>query len=132
MDDESIFLINQDNKFYAIDENTGEQKLDLETIPSFLKSKYKSNISIDENSKNVYFITSAAEIYSLNYRNRNINWFFSLTGGTSDQQSDLFYSSPVVYLDDKIFASTFLSTFSMDSRTGALNWDFDFLLKLVL
>ena len=103
MDDESIFLINQDNKFYAIDENTGEQKLDLETIPSFLKSKYKSNISIDENSKNVYFITSAAEIYSLNYRNRNINWFFSLTGGTSDQQSDLFYSSPVVYLDDKIF-----------------------------
>ncbi len=130
VDDGNIFLINQDNKFYAIDEITGEQKLDLETIPSFLKSKSKSNISMDENRKNVYFITSAAEIYSLNYQNRNINWFYSLTGGNTDQQSDLFYSSPVVYLDDKIFASTFLSTFCMDSTTGALNWDFRFSTKI--
>jgi len=67
VDESNVFLLNQDNKFYVIGEKNGEQRTDLETIPSFLKSNIKSNISLDSKQKNVFFITSAAEIYSLNY-----------------------------------------------------------------
>jgi len=126
IDGDDIFLINQDNKFYVISENTGKQKTDLETLPSFLKSKSKTNISLDDIRKNVYFITSAAEIYSISYKNKNINWLFNLTGGSSDQQVDLFYSSPIVHLDNEIILSSALSTFSMNSTNGFVNWEIPF------
>ena len=126
IDGDDVFLVNQDNKFYVISENNGKQKTDLETVPSFLKSKNKSNVSLDDIRKNVYFITSAAEIYSLSYKNKNINWLFNLTGGSTDQQVDLFYSSPIVYLDNEIILSSALSTFSMNSTNGFVNWEFPF------
>ena len=129
-DENNVFLINQDNKLYVIGEEKGDQRLDLETFPSFLKSNNKSNISLDDSRKDAYFITSAAEIYSLNYRNRNINWLFNLTGTSTDKQVDLFYSSPIVHLDDEIFLSTSLSSFSMNSRNGGLNWEFPFSTKI--
>ena len=126
IDGDDVFLVNQDNKFYVISENTGKQKTDLETVPSFLKSRNKSNVSLDDIRKNVYFITSAAEIYSVSYKNKNINWLFNLTGRSTDQQVDLFYSSPIVYLDNEIILSSALSTFSMNSTNGLLNWEFPF------
>ena len=126
IDESNIFLVNQDNKFYVLGKYKGEQRLDLETVPSFLKSNNKSNISLDSTKKNVFFITSAAEIYSLNYKNRNINWLFNLTGGAFDKQVDLFYSSPIIYSEDEIFLSTSISSFSMNSKNGALNWEFPF------
>ncbi len=130
LDEDNIFLVNQDNKFYVLGEYKGEQRLDLETVPSFLKSNTKSNISLDSLNKNVFFITSAAEIYSLNYKNRNINWLFNLTGGTFDKQVDLFYSSPIIYSNNQIFLSTSISSFLMNSINGALNWEFPFSTKI--
>ena len=50
----------------------------------------------------------------------------NLTGGSSDQQIDLFYSSPMVHLDNEIILSSSLSTFSMNSLNGRVNWEFPF------
>ena len=123
IDGDNVFLINQDNKFYIISEKNGKQKLDLETYPSFLKTNSKTNISLDNIKKNVFFITSAGEIYSLNYKSRNINWLFSLTAISNDQQIDLFYSSPLINQNNEIILSSSLSTFSMNSINGSLNWE---------
>ena len=123
IDSDNIFLINQDNKFYIISEKSGKQKLDLETFPSFLKTNSKTNISLDKNKKHVYFITSSGEIYSLNYQNRNINWLFSLTAISNDQQVDLFFSSPIINQNNEVILSSSLSTFSMNSINGSLNWE---------
>ena len=122
IDNDNIFLINQDNKFYIISVKSGNQILDLETFPSLLKTNTKTNVSVDKIKKNVYFITSSAEIYSLNYKNRNINWLFSLTTGSTDQQIDLFFSSPLVYKNNQVILSSAISTFSMNSNDGRLNW----------
>ena len=78
IDDNNIFLLNQDNKFYTIKEKTGEKTLDLETFPSFLKSKLETTISLDPKNKNLYFITSSGELYSINYATRNINWLSTI------------------------------------------------------
>lgn len=123
IDNDNVFLLNQDNKFYVISEKNGNQKLDLETFPSFLKTNRKTNISLDRNNKNVYFVTSAGEIYSLNYKNRNINWFFSLSAVSSDKTIDLFYSSPIINKDNEVILSNAFSTFSMDSTNGLLKWE---------
>ena len=123
IDNDNIFLINQDNKFYIISVKTGKQILDLETFPSLLKTNTKTNVSLDKIKKNVYFVTSSSEIYSLNYKNRNINWLFSLTTANTDQQVDLFFSSPIVYKQNQIILSNAISTFSMNSNDGRLNWE---------
>ena len=123
IDEDNIFLLNQDNKFYIISEKNGNQKLDLETFPSFLKTNSKTNISLDRSKKHVYFVTSAGEIYSLNYKNRNINWLFSLSAVNSDQTVDLFFSSPIVNKNNEVILSNTFSTFSMNSTNGLLNWE---------
>ena len=61
--------------------------------------------------------------YSLNYKNRNINWLFSLTAINTDQQVDLFFSSAAVNQNNEIVLSNALSTFSMNSTNGSLNWE---------
>ena len=123
IDGDNVFLINQDNKFYIISEKNGKQKLDLETFPSFLKTNSKTNISLDRYKKHVFFATSAGEIYSLNYKNKNINWMFSLSAINSDQKIDLFYSSPIVNQNNEVILSSTFSTFSMNSTNGLLNWE---------
>ena len=62
---DKIFSLNQDNKFYIINEIDGNQILGLETFPTFLKSTYKTNITLD--GENIFFITSNGELYSINY-----------------------------------------------------------------
>ena len=126
IDGDNIFLINQDNKFYVISKINGKQKLDLETFPSFLKSDTNTRICLDKDKKNVYFVTSGAEIYSLNYKNKNLNWLFNLTNTNLEQQVDLFFSSPLIMKDNEIILSSSLSTFSMNALSGTLNWEVPF------
>ena len=121
--DRYIFSVNQDNKFYGIKILDGEKKLDLETFPSFLQSQQKTSVSIDKEKQNVYFITSAGEIYSINYETNVINWIYKTTSRSTDKTIDLFFSSPLLYYKDQIILSTSVSTISLNSLTGLMNWE---------
>ena len=125
-DDEYLFLINQDNKFYIIQKSNGEKKIDIETFPSFLKNNHQASISVDPIKKNVYFITTAGEVYSLNYKTNIINWLYKTTMRDFEKKVDLFFSSPIIYKEDSIIVSTSVSTISLNSLNGALNWELPF------
>ena len=125
LDEFNIFLLNQDNKYFSIDAKDGSQKLSLETFPSFIKSIHETPIAIDNNNKNVYFITSNGEIYSINYLRNNINWFFNFSL-SNNTDSDLFFSSPLVLKNNSIFFSSSVSTYSIDATTGAIKWALPF------
>ena len=126
IDNQNIIILNQDNKYYSIKTSDGVQNLSLETFPSFLKTKHGSNISLDTNKKNVYFITSNGELYSLNYKQNIINWISTIAQGTTSQKSDLFYSSPIIFANNKIIFSTSSSSYLIDSATGIKNWEIPF------
>ena len=123
--DNKIFSLNQDNKFYLINEKDGNQILDLETFPSFLKSKYRTNITLDDKN-NVFFITSNGELYSINYSSNNINWLSNIFTKNTAGGTELFYSSPIVAKNGKIFLSSSVSTFSINSTNGLVNWELPF------
>ncbi len=120
-----IFILNQDNKLYMISEINGNQILGLETFPSFLKTKYKTNISLDIKNNNIFFITSNGELYSINYYSNNINWLSNIFPKNSSG-SELFYSSPIVNRDDKIYFSSSVSTYSINTNNGSINWELPF------
>ncbi len=117
------FSVNQDNKFYGINNIDGEKRLDLETFPSFLQSQQKTSVSIDKDNQNVFFITSAGEIYSINYSTNIINWMYKTTSRSVDKTVDLFFSSPLIHYRDQIVVSTSVSTISLNSLTGLINWE---------
>jgi len=125
-DDGYLFLINQDNKFYIIQKKNGKKKLDIETFPSFLKNNHQARISIDPVKKNVYFITTAGEVYSLNYKTNTVNWLYKTTLRDFEKKVDLFFSSPIVYKEDSIIISTSVSTISLNPLNGILNWELPF------
>lgn len=125
-DDGYLFLINQDNKFYTIQKSNGEKKIDIETFPSFLKNNHQASISIDPIKKNVYFITTAGEVYSLNYKTNVINWLYKTALKDFEKNVDLFFSSPIIYKEDSIIVSTSASTISLNTLNGTLNWELPF------
>ena len=122
--DGKIFSLNQDNKFYIVNETDGNQILGLETFPTFLKTRYNTNISLDGN--NIFFLTSNGELYSINHLSNNINWLSNIFSKNSAGGAELFYSSPIVYKDGKIFFSSSVSTYSINSSSGLVSWELPF------
>ena len=125
-DEQFVFGVNQDNKFYSIKHNNGEKRLDLETFPSLLQSKQKSSVGLDKINKNVFFIASTGEIYSINYSKNVINWIYKTTARSIDKSVDLFFSSPIVFYKNNILISTSVSTILLNSKTGQVIWELPF------
>ena len=120
-----IFLLNQDNKFYIFEDQKGNKVLDFETFPVILKKNNKQTLALDLNN-NLFFVTSAGQIFSLNYTNFKINWLKSLKDTASSEDLGIFYSSPIVLEDDMIFLSTARTTIALNSFTGQTIWEIPF------
>ena len=96
-----IFLLNQDNKFYIFDIDNGKKILDFETFPVILKKNNKQTLSIDFDN-NIYFVTSAGQIFSLNFENYKINWLKNIKDESVDEFG-LFFSSPIIVKEKRVF-----------------------------
>ena len=120
-----IFILNQDNKFYTIKEINGEKNSSLETFPSSIKTKQETNISLDTLRQNIFFLTSSGQLYSLNNVTKNLNWLSTISLGL-ESGSDLFFSSAIIFKDNKIFFSSSAATYSINANNGYINWQIPF------
>jgi len=125
-ENENIFLLNQDNKFYIIDNEDGEAKTSFETFPALLKSEQETSISLDSDKNSLYFVTSTGQFYSVNYKTNNLNWLLDLSITKEGQSPGLFFSSPIIQVYDKLFVSNSVGTYSIDSRNGRIDWELPF------
>ena len=123
---ENIFLLNQDNKFYIINEKDGEKKTNFETFPSILKSELETSISLDQSKNNLFFVTSAGQLYSINYKTNNLNWLINLSMTNKGQSKKFFFSSPIIFKKDTLYISTSISTYSINAINGSINWELPF------
>ena len=122
---EKIFLLNQDNKFYIFEKNNGKKILDFETFPVILKKNNKQTLALDSRD-NLYFVTSAGQVFSLNHQNYKINWLRNIKSARSEDEFGLFYSSPIIIKDSSVYLSSSQSTISLDSFSGKTNWEIPF------
>jgi len=122
---EKIFLLNQDNKFYIFEKNNGKKILDFETFPVLLKKYNKQTLALD-NRDNLYFVTSAGQIFSLNHSNYKINWLKNIKDEGLSDEFGLFSSSPIVVKDNSIYLGSSQSTISIDSYSSKTNWEIPF------
>ena len=122
---EKIFLLNQDNKFYIFEKSNGKKILDFETFPVILKKNNKQTLALDSKN-NLYFVTSAGQVFSLNHQNYKINWLRNIKSSASSDEFGLFYSSPIIVKDNSVYLSSSQNTMSIDSVSGKTNWEIPF------
>jgi len=120
--DGQLFLANQDNIVYSIKAKNGEKNWQLSSSVTFLKSKFKNNIVIDELNNNIIFINTSGELYSLNYLNQRINWVLNFKNFSLKGDKDLFLSQPLAIKDGNLFVSTENSLLSYNLIAGSRNW----------
>ncbi len=126
---EKIFLLNQDNKFYIFEKTNGKKVLDFETFPVILKKNNKQTLSLDSNN-NLFFVTSAGQVFALNHENYKINWLNNIKDTVSSGEFGLFNSSPIIVDDNFVYLSSSKSTICLDSLTGLKKWDLPFGTKI--
>ncbi|MDB9795807.1 PQQ-binding-like beta-propeller repeat protein [Pelagibacteraceae bacterium] len=129
-----LLLANQDNVIYSININNGDKNWQYATTLTFLKVIFKNNIAIDEVNKNLFFLNTSGELYSINYLEQKINWLINFKNASVKTNSDLFLSHPIVFKNDNLIISTEKSILNYNSNSGVLNWSFpsDSILKPIL
>jgi len=120
--DGQIFLANQDNVIYSINAKTGNKNWQYSTNLTFLKSDFKNNFAIDEFNKNLFFLNTNGEFYSINYLNRKINWVLNLKNSALPGDTSLFLSQPIVIKKKNLIISIKNTILNYNTLNGSINW----------
>ena len=132
--DDQILLANQDNLVYSINVKTGDKNWQFATNLTFLKSDFKNNFAVDSISKNLFFLNTSGELYSINYSNQKINWVLNFKNSSLTGDTNLFLSHPITIKNDSVFIATEKALINLNLLTGKQNWVFSssVLLKPIL
>ncbi len=118
-----IFLANQDNVISAIDANTGIKNWQYGTSITFLKSDFENTLALDLINKNIFFLNTSGELYSINYFKKNINWVLNFKNSYLSGDTELFLSQPIVSKNNNLIIATEKAVLSLDTLTGSRNWN---------
>ena len=119
-----LFLANQDNVIYSIDPKTGNKNWEFATSLTFLKSDFENNFALDPINKNIFFLNTSGELYSLSYTNQKINWIINFKNRSLAGDTDLFLSKAISVKNTNLIISLEKAILSFDVMTGARNWSF--------
>ncbi|MBL6857263.1 MAG: PQQ-like beta-propeller repeat protein [Pelagibacteraceae bacterium] len=122
LENNQIFLSNQDNVIYSIDAKTGNKNWEFATGSTFLKSDFINNFALDITTNNLYFLNTSGELYSINYLTQKINWVLNFKNPLSSGETDLFLSYPLIIKDNNMIVSTEKSIVNYDTFTGVRKW----------
>ena len=98
-------MSNQDNIIYSIKISNGDKNWEFSTTPTVLKTKFENNILVDDKNSSILFLNTSGELYSINYLNRKINWFFNFSRSMSKEITELFSATPLVLKINKLLRS---------------------------
>ncbi len=120
--DSLIFLSNQENELLAVNLSNGEKIWQFQTTPQLLKSSFVNNILVDKTNENVLFLNNSGELYSINYRSRDINWFKTFKTFSSTDKNDLFIGTPLSLKSQSLIISTGKIIANVNSISGIITW----------
>ena len=120
--DNLIFLSNQENELLAVNLSNGEKIWQFQTTPQLLKSSFVNNILVDKTNENVLFLNNSGELYSINYRSRDINWFKTFKTFSSTDKNDLFIGTPLSLKSQSLIISTGKIIANVNSISGIITW----------
>ena len=119
--DNKIFVINQDNRLFCLDAESGSKIWDVRSVSSFIKSQNFLALAISKEG-DVIVLNSSGNLLKIKANNGAIYWSLNTTGSMLAHDTDFFKSSDIVISDNEIIFSALSSIFSFNLHNGYLNW----------
>ena len=117
-----IFLsIDFDNIIRAISSNDGKELWNFQSENAFIKSEKKLSIIVKDEI--IFFINNLGDITALDINNGSLIWQTPTQPNTIYQQAFSLENSDLVFANNTIYFSNNKNQFfSIDARTGIINW----------
>ncbi len=118
---EKFFILDFDNTIRCFSTKDGSELWNFDTENPFIKSKKKLSLIIK--GELVFFINSIGDLTALNVNNGSLFWQTPTQSNIIYQDAFTLENSDLVFANDSIFFSNNKNElFSIDARTGVINW----------
>ncbi len=119
--DDKFFIVDLNNKIRCFSINDGKELWNFETENPFIKSRKK--LSIITKGELVFFINNIGDLTALNINNGSLFWQTPTQSNVIYQDAFTLENSDLVFANDTIyFSNNKNELFSIDARTGIVNW----------
>ena len=117
--DESLFLVNKDNKVYILNLLSGEKIWEYSTDRSALNTKHKNIISYSGN--NLILLNTNGSVYAIDILNKNIKWFYNVNNIVASK-NDIFNGISNIIDNRSVLIVGSNSISALDIENGNLIW----------
>ena len=114
--EEKLLVADINNSLYFINKADGEKLKIIPTEETVIKNDFVNSLASFEDS--LFYLNTYGSLYSIDSRGA-IKWFINLNQSLDINPSNLFYSNPVVFHQDKLIVSTDLYLYILNSNTGS-------------
>ena len=120
--DESLFLIDQDNRIISLRTEDGSKVWDILAISSFIKSQKLLSIALSEKG-DLVVLNSSGDLYKIDRNFGEIYWSSNTLTSLLPDATDFFITSGIVIDEEKILFSSEGNFFSYDLNLGTVIWE---------
>ena len=119
--DDRFFIVDFENIIRCFSSTSGLELWNFDTENPFIKSKKKLSLVIK--GEIVFFINNIGDLTALNINNGSLFWQIPTQSNLIYQDSFTLENSDLVFANDSIyFSNNKNELFSIDARTGVVNW----------
>ena len=119
--EEKFFIVDFENTIRCFSTNDGSELWNFNTENPFIKSKKKLSLVIK--GELVFFINSVGDLTALNINNGSLFWQTPTKSNIIYQDAFTLENSDLVFVNNSIyFSNNKNELFSIDARTGTVNW----------
>ena len=111
-----LLISDINNSLYFVNKANGEKLRVIPTEETIVKNDFVNSLVSSQDS--LFYLNTYGSLYSIDDKGR-IKWFINLNRSLDINPSNLFYSNPIVLHQDRLFVSTDLYLYILNSNNGS-------------
>lgn len=118
LSDQNLIASNQNNELLFFNKINGDLLKAIPTEETKIKNQFKNNLSVY--NEKLFFINTFGSLYSVNIKDKKLDWFVNLNQTNNINPSNLFLGNEIIVDNKKIISTSDKFTFIIDSNTGSI------------
>ena len=118
LSDQNLIASNQNNELLFFNKINGDLLKSIPTEETKIKNQFKNNLSVY--NEKLFFINTFGSLYSVNIKDKKLDWFVNLNQTNNINPSNLFLGNEIIVDNKKIISTSDKFTFIIDSNTGSI------------
>jgi len=118
LSDQNLIASNQNNELLFFNKINGNLLKSIPTEETKIKNQFKNNLSVY--NEKLFFINTFGSLYSVNIKDKKLDWFVNLNQTNNVNPSNLFFGNEIIVDNNKIISTSDKFTFIIDSNTGSI------------